>query len=72
MNLKAVNLMRTESLIEKLKSYRILDYDFKLVIMLISLSVIGIMALGSADPESQDKQIYGLILGVFMPPFLRG
>ena len=62
--------MRTESLIEKLKSYRILDYDFKLVIMLISLSVIGIMALGSADPESQDKQIYGLILGVFIMIFI--
>ncbi len=56
--------MRTESFIEKIKKYKITDYDFKLIIMLIGLSLIGLMAIGSADPDSRDKQIIGLILGV--------
>ena len=59
-------LMRTESFLEKLKSYKIWDYDFKLVVLLISLSMIGIMAIGSADPESRDKQIIGLVLGIIV------
>ena len=49
-----------------LKRYRIKDYDFKLVIMLIAISVIGIMAVGSAQKSVQDKQIMGLIVGVFL------
>ncbi|WP_408071131.1 FtsW/RodA/SpoVE family cell cycle protein [Butyrivibrio sp. JL13D10] len=62
--------MRTETFLEKLKSYRIFDYDFKLVIMLLVLSSIGIMAVGSADPTYKSKQIIGLILGVFMMVFV--
>lgn len=49
-----------------LKRYRIRDYDFKLVIMLVAISVIGILAIGSAQKSVQDKQIMGLILGVFL------
>ncbi|WWR14590.1 FtsW/RodA/SpoVE family cell cycle protein [Lachnospiraceae bacterium JLR.KK008] len=49
-----------------LKRYRIRDYDFKLVIMLIAISVIGILAIGSAQKSVQDKQIMGLVLGVFL------
>ncbi len=62
--------MRTESFLEKLKSYKILDYDFMLIIMLIGLSLVGLMAIGSADPDSRDKQILGLILGVVMMVFI--
>ena len=58
--------MRTETFLEKLKSYRIFDYDFKLVIMLLTLSCIGVMAVGSADPSYKSKQIMGLVLGMFM------
>ena len=58
--------MRTETFLEKLKSYRIFDYDFKLVLMLLALSSIGIMAVGSADPSYRSKQIVGLVLGLFM------
>ena len=58
--------MRTETFLEKLKSYRIFDYDFKLVLMLLALSCIGIMAVGSADPSYRSKQIVGLVLGLFM------
>ena len=49
-----------------LKKYRIRDYDFKLVIMLIAISVIGILAIGSAEKSVQDKQIMGLVMGVFL------
>ncbi|WP_026509325.1 FtsW/RodA/SpoVE family cell cycle protein [Butyrivibrio sp. LC3010] len=58
--------MRTESFLEKLKSYRIFDYDFKLVLMLVALSIIGVIAVGSADPTYKSKQIAGLVLGLFM------
>ena len=49
-----------------LKKYRVRDYDFKLVMMLIAISVIGIMAIGSAQESVQDKQVMGLIMGVFL------
>lgn len=49
-----------------LKKYRVRDYDFKLVLMLIAISVIGIMAIGSAQESVQDKQVMGLVMGVFL------
>lgn len=49
-----------------LKRYRIRDYDFKLVIMLIAITVIGILAISSANETYKEKQIMGAILGVFL------
>ena len=49
-----------------LKQYRIRDYDFKLVILVISLTVIGIFAVGSAKESMQKTQIAGFILGLFL------
>lgn len=49
-----------------LRKYRFRDYDFKLVIMLIAISVIGILVVGSAEKSIQNKQILGLILGVVL------
>ena len=49
-----------------LKKYRIKDYDFKLVLMLIALSIIGILAVGSAEKELQQKQLMGFLLGLFL------
>lgn len=49
-----------------LKRYKIKDYDFVLVIMLIAISIIGILAIGSARESVQDKQILGLIVGTFL------
>lgn len=49
---------------EKLKQYKIRNYDFKLVILCILLSIIGVMAIGSAEESLQSKQILGLILGL--------
>ncbi len=62
--------MKTETLIEKLKSYRFLDYDFKLVLMLVGLSTVGLMAISSSDPGRGDKQILGIVFGVFIMIFI--
>mgnify|MGYP003326527492 CR=1 FL=1 len=48
------------------KNYRVRDYDFKLILLLISITVIGILAVGSAKESVQDKQILGFILGLFI------
>ncbi len=47
-----------------LKKYKITDYDFALVLMVIALTVIGIMAISSADPGSRSKQIAGMVIGI--------
>ncbi len=51
------------------KNYRLRDFDFKLIMMVIALSVIGCMAIGSAEPTLQNKQIIGLVVGVFFMLF---
>ena len=47
-----------------LKKYQLKDYNFILVIAVLILSVIGILAVGSALPSAQTKQILGVVLGV--------
>lgn len=49
-----------------LKHYRVRDYNFKLLIMVIALAVIGIIAVGSAQESLQTKQIVGFAFGVFL------
>lgn len=49
-----------------LKNYRVRDYDFKLIILLVAVTVIGILAVGSAKPELQNKQMVGFITGLFI------
>ena len=49
-----------------LKRYRIRDYDFKLILLLIAVTVIGILSIGSAKPEVQNKQILGFVMGLFI------
>lgn len=53
-----------------IKKYRLIDYDFALVAMVIGLTVFGIMAISSANPSFKSKQIYGLILGIIMMLFI--
>lgn len=45
------------------KRYKIRDYDFKLVVMVLMLAGIGVMAIGSAEPSLRDKQLAGVIAG---------
>ena len=46
-----------------MKNYKIKNYNFRLVLMLIAISVIGILAVGSADKDLQPKQMFGFALG---------
>lgn len=49
-----------------LKKYRIKYFNFRLVVMLIAITIMGILAVGSADKSIQDKQIMGFIAGFFL------
>ena len=49
-----------------LRHYRVRDYNFKLMIMVIALAVIGIIAVGSAQESLQNKQIVGFAFGIFL------
>lgn len=48
------------------KNYRIRDYDFKLIIMVVAITVIGILAIGSAKESLQSRQLIGAITGFFL------
>ncbi len=48
------------------KNYRIQDYNFRLIIMLIAISVIGVLVVGSAQEDLQQKQLMGMLLGIFL------
>ncbi len=47
-----------------LKQYNIKNYRFRLVAYVVILTIIGILAIGSAKPSVQDNQIMGLIAGL--------
>jgi len=47
-----------------LKKYNFKDYNFILIFEVLTLSVIGILAVGSALPSAQSKQILGVIMGL--------
>lgn len=49
-----------------LKNYRIRDYDFKLILMLVAITAIGILSVGSARPDLQSRQLLGFIMGLFI------
>ena len=50
-----------------LKQYSFRDYNYKLVILLIAISIMGIMAVGSAGGDDyQKKQILGFLMGLFL------
>ncbi len=45
------------------RNYRIRDYDFKLMAMILALASIGIMAIGSAEESLQKRQLAGVVAG---------
>ena len=47
-----------------LKKYQLKNYNFILVIAVLILSIIGILAVGSALPSAQGKQVLGVVLGL--------
>ena len=46
------------------KKYHLKDYNFTLIVTILLLSVIGVLAVGSALPSAQNKQIIGIVLGL--------
>lgn len=48
------------------KRYRLRDYDFKLVLLILALSAVGVIAVGSAEPSLQNKQLAGVVAGVVL------
>ncbi len=49
-----------------LKHYHIRDYDFKLIILVVAITAIGIMAIGSAKESLQSRQLAGAVFGFFL------
>lgn len=47
-----------------IKQYKLRDYNFKLVLFLIVLTGMGVLLVGSADPTLQNKQFFGMLLGL--------
>ena len=58
--------MNLKRIIDTLRTYDFRSLNFRLIIYTIALSVLGIMAIGSAtdDPSYVKKQIVGLVIGV--------
>lgn len=48
------------------KNYRVRDYDFKLIIMIVAITIIGILVVGSAKASVQERQIQGFLMGFFI------
>ncbi|MCR5581944.1 MAG: rod shape-determining protein RodA [Pseudobutyrivibrio sp.] len=47
-------------------NYKFKNLDVKLIIAVIALTIIGIFVIGSANESNQQKQILGMILGIFV------
>ncbi len=47
-----------------LKQYKFRFYNFRLVILLLSISTIGVLLVGSAAADLKSRQIMGFVLGV--------
>ena len=49
-----------------LKHYHIRDYDFKLIILVVAITAIGVLAIGSAKESLQSRQLAGAVFGFFL------
>ena len=45
---------------------RFKDFDIWLVVLVIAISILGVMAIGSAKESVQSRQIMGIVLGLFV------
>lgn len=48
------------------RNYRLRDYDFKLILMVLALSAIGVFTIGSAEESLQMRQFYGVLAGFIL------
>ena len=49
-----------------LKQYQIKNYNFRLIFYVVALTMLGISVIGSAQKAVQSKQVFGLLLGLFV------
>ncbi len=49
-----------------LRQYRLSDYNFRLVLWVTALSIVGILVVGSAEPSYMTRQLGGFILGIVL------
>lgn len=47
-----------------LRQYKLKDYDFKLILFVIALSIIGVLAVGSAKADLFNRQLIGVCTGI--------
>ncbi|MDO4477728.1 MAG: FtsW/RodA/SpoVE family cell cycle protein [Lachnospiraceae bacterium] len=47
-----------------LRLYKLKDYNFRLILWILALSVIGVLLVGSADASLQMHQVLGILLGI--------
>lgn len=52
------------------RQYKLRNYNFKLVFLVLALAVIGIIAVGSAEEDLQSRQIVGFAVGAAAMIFL--
>ena len=48
------------------KQYKLKNYHFQLILYICTLTIIGIMIIGSAKESVQGKQIIGFVLGLIL------
>ena len=46
------------------KNYKFKDYDFKLILYLCALTIIGVLLVNSAQPHNTKKQLMGFVAGL--------
>ena len=46
------------------KNYKFKDYDFKLILYLCMITIIGVLLVNSAQPDNTRKQLMGFIAGL--------
>ena len=49
-----------------IKQYKLRFYNFKLVVLLLAISTIGILLVGSAMESLKSKQLFGVIFGMII------
>lgn len=50
--------------------FKLKEYDFKLILMIIALATFGVFAVGSAEPSLRSRQLAGVIAGTALMIFI--
>lgn len=53
-------------MLDTFKNYKFKDYDFRLIVFVVSVTIIGLLVVNSASPDLTKKQTLGFIAGFFI------